>query len=66
MRTEWPGGDDNPEVVSFHELARAPPATPEAAAKRFLNLLGMHKEGKVILEQDVPYGDISVHRGPRW
>jgi len=63
----WPvAPDGQDEVCSFYNLARAPPGGADMAARRFLNLLSMHKEGKVIMEQEQAYGDISVHRGPDW
>jgi len=63
----WPATPDGQnEVCSFFELARAPPGDAASAATRFLNLLSMHMEGRVQLEQDEPYGDIKIHCGPQW
>lgn len=38
----------------------------EAAARRFLKLLSLHSEGVLLVTQLEPYGDISLHRGPKW
>lgn len=59
-----PNGQD--EVCSFFNLARAPPVGADVAARRFLNLLSMHMEGTVVLQQEEAYEDIQVHRGPEW
>lgn len=63
----WPTTEDGQEErVSFLNLAMAPPGDAESAAKRFLSLLTLHMEGQVTMEQAVPYGDITVHRGRAW
>jgi len=63
----WPvTPDGQDEVCSFFNLARAPPVAADVAAKRFLNLLSLHMEGMVTLQQEEAYGDISVHRAPGW
>lgn len=63
----WPAAPPGEaEVISFFALVKAPPAGADAAARRFLNLLSMHMEGQVTLEQEEPYGDISIHRGLSW
>mmetsp|Transcript_73748 Transcript_73748/g.163022 ORF Transcript_73748/g.163022 Transcript_73748/m.163022 type:complete len:122 (+) Transcript_73748:235-600(+) len=54
------------EGVSFLDLCAGPPGGAEAAAARFLGLLSLHMEGAVSLDQDEPYGDIIVGRGPTW
>jgi hypothetical protein len=67
QRQPWPQTlDGQDEVVSFLGLARAPPGDADLAARRFLNLLSMHMDGQVTLDQTDAYGDISVHRGPQW
>jgi len=54
--------EDN--ALSFLGLCAA--CTAEAAACRFVDLLSLHMNGVVSLEQAKPYGDISIARGDEW
>jgi chromatin segregation and condensation protein Rec8/ScpA/Scc1 (kleisin family) len=58
--------DGRAEVHSFFTLIKAPPGDADSAARRFLNLLSLHMDGHVTLEQSEPYGDISIHQGDAW
>eukprot|EP00929_Paragymnodinium_shiwhaense_P083804 TRINITY_DN44773_c0_g1_i1.p1 TRINITY_DN44773_c0_g1~~TRINITY_DN44773_c0_g1_i1.p1 ORF type:complete len:695 (-),score=161.08 TRINITY_DN44773_c0_g1_i1:47-2131(-) len=53
-------------VMSFLSLCRQPPSTAEAAARRFTSILAQHMDGLLSLEQDQPYSDILLRRGPHW
>jgi len=54
------------QEVSFFELCDLPPGGAEAGACRFLNVLSMHMEGIISLDQAEPYEDIILRRGPNW
>jgi len=63
----WPASPDGrAEVSSFFSVVKAPPGDAESAARRFMNLLFMHAEGQVVLEQEQAYGDIAINIGPSW
>lgn len=51
------------ETISFLELCNN---GAEDGARRFLSLLTMHMDGILSLNQDEPYGDITIGRGPDW
>jgi len=55
--------EDN--AMSFFGLCAAC-CTPEAAACRFVDLLSLHMNGVLSLEQGKPYGDIAITRGVDW
>mmetsp|Transcript_105439 Transcript_105439/g.272962 ORF Transcript_105439/g.272962 Transcript_105439/m.272962 type:complete len:103 (+) Transcript_105439:656-964(+) len=64
LREELSANPGAEEGVSFFGLCESPPGGASAAAKRFMNLLVLHMDGAVSLEQEAPYGDILVHQGP--
>jgi len=52
--------------VSFLGLCDTTSLSCAEAARRFVDLLALHMEGAVSLDQEEPYGDISVGKGPDW
>jgi len=57
---------DTEQGASFFDLCNASPSSADAAARKFVNLLGMFMEGSVAMSQAEPYGDIAIRRRGDW
>mmetsp|Transcript_60762 Transcript_60762/g.113608 ORF Transcript_60762/g.113608 Transcript_60762/m.113608 type:complete len:742 (+) Transcript_60762:43-2268(+) len=54
------------KTLSFLDLCNPDHCSAEAAACRFVDLLSLHMNGAIFLQQEQPYADIAVLRGQDW
>lgn len=60
------GLEHEPEDKEISFLDLCSNGSAEAGARRFLSLLTLHMDGVLELNQDEPYGDIQIRKGPDW